>query len=38
MKLNEDGLYIKIVGLDEIYNVLVLFFSFEGVKMLEKII
>ena len=36
-KLNEDNFYIKIIDLDEIYNFLVLSFSFEVVKMLKKI-
>ena len=36
-ELNEDNFYIKIIDLDEIYNFLVLSFSFEVVKMLKKI-
>ena len=36
-ELNEDNFYIKIIDLGEIYNFLVLSFSFEVVKMLKKI-
>ena len=34
-ELNEDNFYMKIIDLDEIYNFLVLSFSFEVVKMLK---
>ena len=37
VKLNKNIFYIKIIHLDEIYNFLVLSFSFEVVKMLKKI-
>ena len=36
-ELNEDNFYMKIIDLDEIYNFLILSFSFEVVKMLKKI-
>ena len=36
-ELNEDNFYIKIIDLDEIYNFLVLSFSFEVVKMWKKL-
>ena len=35
-ELNEDNFYMKIIDLDEIYNFLLLSFSFEVVKMLKK--
>jgi hypothetical protein len=35
---DEDELYMKIVALDEIYNFVILSFSFEDVKMLKKLI
>ena len=35
-KLNKDNFYMKIIDLDEIYNFLVLSFSFKVVKMLKK--
>ena len=38
MELNEDNFYIKIIDLNEIYNFLVLSFSFEVIKMLKKLI
>ena len=37
MELNDDNFYMKIIDLNEIYNFLVLSFSFEVVKMLKKI-
>ena len=37
VKLNENNFYMKIIDLDEIYNFLVLSFSFEAVKTLKKI-
>ena len=36
-KLNKNIFYMKIIDLDDIYNFLVLNFSFEVVKMLKKI-
>ena len=36
-ELNKNNFYMKIIDLDEIYNFLVLSFSFEVVKMLKKI-
>ena len=39
MTSDEDDFYMKIVALDEIYKFLVLiFFSFDDVKVLKKII
>ena len=38
MTSDEDDFYMKIVALDEIYNFLVLNFSFDDVKVLKKII
>jgi hypothetical protein len=35
---DEDEIYIKIAALDEIYNFVVLSFSFQDVKMLKKLI
>jgi len=38
MTLNEDGFYMKTLAFDEFQNFLVLiFFSFETVKMLKKL-
>ena len=37
MELNKNNFYMKIIDLDEIYNFLVLSFSFEVVKMLKKL-
>jgi len=36
MELNENTFYTKVVALNEIYNFVVLSFSFEDVKMLKK--
>jgi hypothetical protein len=36
--LDKDELYMKIVAFDEIYNFVVLSFSFEDAKMLKKLI
>jgi hypothetical protein len=36
MTLDEDEIYMKIIILDEIYNFVVLSFSFKDLKMLKK--
>jgi len=38
MNSYEDNLYMKIVTLNEIYNFVVLSFSFEVIKMLKYLI
>jgi hypothetical protein len=38
MTSDEDEIYMKIIALDEIYNFIVLSFSFDEVKMLKEII
>jgi hypothetical protein len=38
MTSDEDEIYMKIVALDEIYNSVVLSFSFEDIKMLKNLI